>query len=182
MHVTSSSSTTSASATSAASSAPRASVFPDEAVYVGRSTTRLSGAIAIRHGVAAAYVCDGRAVESWLTGTVTEGGAGDTASLASGRDSLTVRHTDSGVQVTGRIHGVDLTLSAAPGNPPAGLYRLTSGDGTTIGWIVQPDGTQVGLQNRAGVVAPAPPLVPGQGLTVGGQSSTPTEVHGDDRF
>ena len=73
-------------------------------------------------------------------------------------------------------------MTAALASAPAGLYRLDATNGTTVGWIVQPDGTQVGLRSRSGVVAPAPVLVPGQAVTLDGRQAYPQEVSGDDRF
>ena len=83
--------------------------------------------------------------------------------------------------VTGAVRGRRVDVTVALASPPAGLYRLDT-NGTTIGWIIQPDGTQVGLKVGAGIVAPAPILVPGQAVTVDGRTATPQEVSGDDRF
>ncbi len=41
-------------------------------------------AVAVRDGQVAAYVCDGKSVESWLTGTAV----GTTATLSAGGDRL----------------------------------------------------------------------------------------------
>ncbi len=155
-----------------------AAAYLAPAVYVGRDAgRRTSVAVAVRDGKVAAYVCDGKAVESWLTGTAS----GATASLTGGGDRLTAEATPGGLHVTGTVGGRPLDVTAALASAPAGLYRLDAGS-TTVGWIIQPDGTQVGLKVGGGVVAPAPVLVPGQVVTVDGRTATAQEVSGDDRF
>jgi len=179
---TTSAATTSAAPTTAPTAVPTtaayAAAYLSPAVYVGRDATRrISVAVAVRDGKVAAYVCDGKSLESWLTGTA----AGATATLAASTDRLTTEVTNRGLHVTGTVHGRPVDVTAALASAPAGLYRLDT-NGTTVGWIVQPDGTQVGLRSRAGVVAPAPVLVPGQAVTLDGRPAYPQEVSGDDRF
>ena len=89
--------------------------------------------------------------------------------------------TQGGLHVTGTVRGRPVDVTAALASAPAGLYRLDT-NGTTVGWIVQPDGTQVGLKVAGGNVAPAPVLVPGQPVTLDGRTASPQEVSGDDRF
>ena len=156
-----------------------AAAYLSPAVYVGRDATRrTSVAVAVRDGKVAAYVCDGKSVESWLTGTAT----GTTATLTAGGDRLVAEVAGGGLHITGTVRGRPVDVTAALASAPAGLYRLDATNGTTVGWIVQPDGTQVGLRSRSGVVAPAPVLVPGQAVTLDGQQAYPQEVSGDDRF
>ena len=113
-----------------------------------------------------------------FTGTVS----GTTATLSAGSDRL-VAELDAGwLDVTGTVRGRAVHVRAKLGSEPAGLYRLSRTDGTTIGWIVQPDGSQVGLETQNGRVAAAPVLVPGQPVTVQGEAAYPKEVSGDDRF
>lgn len=168
-----------AAATTTTSVTTGAAAYPAEAVYVGRDATRrISVAVAVRDGKAAAYVCDGKSLESWLTGTVS----GTTASLSADSERL-VAELDAGwLDVTGTVRGRAVHVRAKLGSEPAGLYRLSRTDGTTIGWIVQPDGSQVGLETQNGRVAAAPVLVPGQPVTVQGEAAYPKEVSGDDRF
>jgi hypothetical protein len=167
-----------ASATAAAAPAT-AAAYLAEAVYVGRDAARrTSVAIAVRNGKVAAYVCDGKALESWLTGTAS----GTTATLTSGADRLVAELVTGGLRVTGTVRGRSLAVTATLASAPAGLYRLSTTNGTTVGWILQPDGTQVGLQTNATAVVPAPILVPSQPVTVDGQLAYPKEVSGDDRF
>ena len=180
--------TTTATSTSAApttaptavpTTAAYAAAYLSPAVYVGRDATRrTSVAVAVRDGRVAAYVCDGKSVESWLTGTAT----GTTATLTAGGDRLVAEVAGGGLHITGTVHGRSVDVTAALASAPAGLYRLDATNGTTVGWIVQPDGTQVGLRSRSGVVAPAPVLVPGQAVTLDGRQAYAQEVSGDDRF
>ena len=86
------------------------------------------------------------------------------------------------LNVSGTVRGRAVHVRAKLASEPAGLYRLSGTDGTTVGWIVQPDGSQVGLETQGDRVAPAPVYVPGQPVTVGGQAAYPKEVSGDDRF
>ena len=125
-------------------------------MYVGRDAARrTSVAVAVRDGKVAAYVCDGRSVESWLTGTAS----GKTATLVAGSDRLVAEATEGALHVTGTVRGRPVDVTAALASAPAGLYRL-DGDSTTIGWIIQPDGTQVGLKVSGGIVAPPPSSFP----------------------
>lgn len=171
--------TTTASPTTTTTSAPAtAATYLATAVYVGRDAARrTSVAVAVRDGKVAAYVCDGRSVESWLTGTAS----GTTATLVGGSDRLVAEVREGALHVTGTVRGGPIDVTAALASAPAGLYRL-DGISTTIGWIIQPDGTQVGLKVGGGTVAPAPVLVPGQPVTVDGRTATPQAVSGDDRF
>jgi len=123
-------------------------------------------------------VCDGRSVESWLTGSASR----DTATLTGGADRLVAQVAAGGLHVIGTVRGRPVDVSASLASAPAGLYRLDADNGTTVGWIVQPDGTQVGLLVRRGAAEPAPALVPGQAVTLDGRTATPKEVSGDDRF
>jgi hypothetical protein len=170
---------TSATTTTAAVTTTASAAYPSEAIYVGRDATRrISVAVAVRDGKAAAYVCDGKSLESWLTGTVS----GATAMLTAGGDRLVAELDADWLTVSGTVRGRAVHIRAKLASEPAGLYRLSGTNGTTIGWIVQPDGSQVGLETQNGRVAAAPVLVPGQPVTVQGEAAYPKEVSGDDRF
>ena len=149
------------------------------AVYTGRTTGREATlAIAVKGGRAAAYVCDGRSVEAWLTGTHT---AGRLALRSKAGDRLvgTVAADAATGAVTVRGRQWSFTIDKA--DPPAGLYRAKTSS-NTIGWIVLPDGTQVGIDND-GTPAPAPPLDPAGGTaTVGGVTVTAASITGDETF
>jgi len=79
----------------------------------------------------------------------------------------------------------NLTFSAPAANRPAGLYRASSavaGVNTKISWIVQADGTEVGLLTRAADQQPAPLLDPAAGSVVVDGSQVPaTRLSGDEQ-
>lgn len=179
--------TTVAPATSASRSprrtprpSPRATgeSFPDRAVYAGRTkddTTAL--AVAVLGPKAAAYLCDGESVEAWLRGTVD----GDTMTLRTknGRTTLTAKLTDGRLRGEIDLDGEALTFRIGVAEPPAGLYRAR-GARTTIGWIVLPDGSQVGLATAGARSAAAPELDPADPeVSVDGESLTGQPVTGD---
>ena len=63
--------------------------------------------------------------------------------------------------------------------PPAGLYRAR-GSKTAIGWIILPDGSQVGIQTTGEESAPAPKLDPDNPeVTVDGEQLQGEPVSGD---
>lgn len=148
-------------------------------VYAGRTANREATlAVAVKGGRAAAYFCDGRSIEAWLTGTRT----GNDLTLRSRGGDRLVANLDTG-QVTGTVtvHGRTLRFTIDKADKPAGLYRAKT-SGNTIGWIVLADGSQVGIDND-GTPAPAPPLDPSTGTsTVGGTPVTATSVTGDETF
>lgn len=75
-------------------------------------------------------------------------------------------------------------FSAELAPPPAGLYEgagTVDGAPTRIGWIVLPDGTQVGIVRTGAVARPAPVLDPGRGgVALGGTFIAAEPVTGDD--
>jgi hypothetical protein len=149
------------------------------AVYTGRTTGREATlAIAVKGGRAAAYVCDGRSVEAWLTGTLT---AGRLALRSKAGDQLTGTVATEGVTGTVTLRGRQVSYTIDKADPPAGLYRAKTSS-NTIGWIILPDGSQVGIDND-GTPAPAPPLDPANGAaTVGGATVTAASITGDETF
>ncbi len=159
---------------------PAAPAFPPEAVYVGRASDgRTTVALAVWNDRAAAYLCDGRSAESWLTGTVS----GGSAQLAGAGSRLTAQRSETGAAVSFTLGGRTLTAAVAPAAKPAGLYRAKTSNGrTTIGWIVLPDGTQVGIANRAGTETTAPTLPSDKSVIIDGESVTGQEVRGDEQL
>jgi hypothetical protein len=160
---------------------PPAPAFPAEVVYAGRAAgSKLAIAVAVKGDEATAYLCDGAKVEAWLRGTAVDG-------------TVNLKNKDGGATLTGEL--VDVTLngavklagasqrfSLAVAPAPAGLYRGEDGT-TTLGWIVLPDGTQVGIARSASGAAPAPALDPAKGaVTVGGTRVTAEKVSGQTRF
>ncbi len=133
-----------------------------EAVFTGRSSgNELTLAVGVKDGRAAGYLCDGRKVEAWLEGNLS----GDQLSLH-GRNADTgitatvgQRSLLGNVTVSGTVRPFAAQIAAGP----EGLYesrRTVEGITTRIGWIVLPDGTQVGIRNDGGERSPAPPLDP----------------------
>ncbi|HEU4544530.1 MAG TPA: hypothetical protein VFR23_25615 [Jiangellaceae bacterium] len=124
--------------------------------YVGGGGA--SVAVIVTGDEAIAYVCDGSSVEAWLDGSA-EGGELD---LTGERGSLTGTFDD--LQATGEATADEqawtFTIDAV--DPPEGLYRfadtISGGAEVVGGWIVLPDGTQVGALNVDGQTQPAPAL------------------------
>jgi hypothetical protein len=149
------------------------------AVYTGRTTGREATlAVAVKGNRAVAYVCDGRRVEAWLTGTHT---AGQLALRSKAGDRLAGILATDAVTGTVTVRGRQLSFTINKAAPPAGLYRGKTSS-STIGWIVLPDGSQVGIDND-GTPAPAPALDPASGTaTVGGTAVTATSITGAETF
>jgi hypothetical protein len=161
--------------------APPAPQFPAEGVYAGETADiPLYVAVAVKGEEASAYLCDGKAVESWLKGTAKNGEIDLTSK--DGANSLTAKlngNTIVGtVMIAGQPH--DFSLPLAP--PPAGLYRGANGE-TTVGWIVLPSGKQVGVAKTGTREAAAPPLGADRtGATIGGRFVAAEPVTGETTF
>ena len=118
-------------------------------------------AVGVKGNRAAGYLCDGKKVEAWLEGDVK----GNTLTLH-GRDASTsVTATVDRAALHGNVTlgGATLPFSAQAATGQAGLYqsrRVLNGIATRIGWIVLPDGSQVGIRNNGGARTPAPTLDP----------------------
>jgi serine/threonine protein kinase len=166
--------TTSVTGTPAAApSTPQASAAPapppptaapavTEAVFAGRTSgNEMTLAVGVKGNRAVGYLCDGKKVEAWLEGDVN----GDTLTLH-GRDASTsVTATVDRAALHGNVTlaGATLPFSAQAATGQAGLYqsrRVLNGIATRIGWIVLPDGSQVGIRNNGGARTPAPTLDP----------------------
>ncbi|MFK4069103.1 hypothetical protein [Streptomyces sp. NPDC029674] len=141
---------------------------PPNADYAGRTDDDTSAvSVSMRDGKAVAYFCDGRDTESWLKGNVEDDGS----------MRLTGKH---GAKLDGRITGkkvrgtVDIgeetwKFTAGKAVKPSGLYRATTevrGAKVDGGWIVLPDGSQVGIVKRDGKPAKAPRLDPRTGAVL----------------
>ncbi|EDY58611.1 conserved hypothetical protein [Streptomyces sviceus ATCC 29083] len=149
-------------------------------VYTGRTDDDSSAvAITVRDDKAIAYVCDGHNIESWLQGDVKDDGS--LRLTGKGGASL-----DGKVKGTKEIRG---TAHVGSGNhaftigrtkKSSGLYRANStvaGARIEGGWIVLPDGEQVGILKRDGKPSPAPRIDPETGaVTVDGQQLTARPV------
>ncbi|TDO35185.1 hypothetical protein EV643_12471 [Kribbella sp. VKM Ac-2527] len=166
--------------TSAATTPTATATNEVAAVYAGRTDGREATlAVAVKGGRAVAYVCDGRRVEAWLTGTYV---SGRLALRSRAGDVLTGNLAGDAVSGTVTVRGRDLDFAIDKADPPAGLYRAKTTSSSVIGWIVLPDGTQVGIEND-GTPGPAPQLDPASGsATVGGTTVTADSIAGDETF
>lgn len=134
---------------------------PAEAVYAGKDEAgKMAVAIAVKDGKAVGYLCDGTSIEAWLTGTATDGQV--TLEAPSGDATVYADVVDDGVAGVAVVDDEEFTFDIDLAEPPAGLYRKKD-DKTTIGWIVLPDGSQVGIANTDGTREPAPTLDPKAG-------------------
>ncbi len=158
--------------------APAAPTFPAEAMYSGDATgSDLAIAVAVKGKQASAYLCDGDDVEDWLKGTAEAGKLELTSKQ--GESSLTAELKGKRLTGTVEFRGNSLPFSIAVAAPPAGLYRGENGK-TTIGWIILPNGKQVGIANSGGDEVPAPELDPGMGyVTIDGMRVDAEQVEGD---
>jgi hypothetical protein len=166
-----------------AAPSPTAEPAAVQAVYSGKTGGGESTvAVAVNGDRAAAYLCDGTRIETWLQGSVT----GDQVVLT-GRDTAALIGTVSGTTLSGTVvtsTGQAWLFSAEEARPPAGIYEArTTIDGlaTRIGWVVLPDGTQVGIQNVDGERSPAPALdLEDTTFTLDGAAQEATPVDGSD--
>jgi hypothetical protein len=162
--------------------APAAPAFPAEVVYDGKVNGNPAWvAVAVKGEEASAYLCDGAAVESWLTGTAKDGKV-DLASKDGANKLNAELQADGSLAGTVSLAGqpFDFTIAVAPA--PAGLYRGQDGQ-TTVGWIILPNGQQVGIAKTGTAEAPAPKLDPAKGgATIGGKFVPAEKVTGETTF
>jgi serine/threonine-protein kinase len=186
-----------AASSAAAPPSPSASPLPTPspiplqppATYAGYTTGGAATiAIAVDDGQAVAYLCDGKRVESWLQGTAVDSALNLTGSH---NGSLTGRY--AGGVATGSVSagGHQWTFTARTVTKPSGLYRVSAevrGARIVAGWIVLPDGSQVGLVDTGdpeagGTSTPAPAIDPATGTaTVAGTPLDATPVDGSSRL
>ena len=154
--------------------------FPEKVVYAGRTDEGSATiAVAVLGDQAAAYLCDGRSVESWFRGPVE----GADISLKS-KSGATLQATLDGDHIKGTVEIKNGTqkFEINEANKPAGLYRAR-GSKTTIGWIVLEDGSQVGVQTTGTDSSAAPQLDPeNPQVTVDGESLNAALVNGDEEL
>jgi hypothetical protein len=164
--------------TASASETAKDSEFPEKVVYAGRTDDGSAAiAVAVLGNQAAAYVCDGRNVESWFRGTVE--GRRVTLESKSGATleaELDGDHLKGNVEIKNETQKFEINEA----NKPAGLYRAR-GSKTTIGWIVLEDGSQLGVQTTGTDSSAAPQLDPANPqVTVDGESLDAAPVNGDE--
>jgi len=134
------------SPSAAAASAPApVAKSPARATYAGRvGGGGGSVAVAVHGNQVVAYVCNGSTVEAWLKGTADGGRL-----VMTGKNRARLSAKYSSGKLTGDVvaHGTDYSFSVPVVAKPSGLYRATAvvrGATVKAGWIVLPDGTQVG--------------------------------------
>ena len=136
----------------AATASSSKSYVPPKADYVGQvNGGGAAVAISVHQGKAVAYVCNGHAVAAWYRGTAVNGKLDLTGKNGA---RLTVDYHSGTATGSVMADGVQYSFSASmvhgtvpTGQRPPGLYEATATvDGVSIkaGWIVLPDGSQVG--------------------------------------
>src|SRR5262249_13606928 len=124
---------------------PAATSSPTSATYAGRvGGGGGSVAVAIHGTQAIAYVCNGSTVEAWMKGTATGGKL-----VMTGKDGAKLTATYTSRRAAGHFaaHGTDYSFAVHLVTKPSGLYQATAkvrGATVKAGWIVLPDGSQVG--------------------------------------
>jgi hypothetical protein len=169
----------SASPSETGSAEPEGDQFPDKVVYAGRTDDdSVAIAVAVLGDRAAAYVCDGSNVESWMRGTARDG---ELDLRAKNGDTLEAKLDGSTIEGKIELGDEKLDFTIDEAKRPAGLYRAR-GSAYTIGWIVLPDGSQVGIETSDdGTSRAAPKLDPNQpAVEVNGDSVTAKPVEGDE--
>ncbi|MGV9359104.1 hypothetical protein [Amycolatopsis sp. NPDC003731] len=161
------------------SESPKADV-PARADYAGKVTGGgASIAVSARDGHAIAYVCDGKKLEAWLQGVTVDGKLD-----LKGAPDATLTGTFDVTSATGTVTAAGQTyrFSVPTAKKPAGLYRATpkvKGKAAKVGWIVQSDGSQVGILTTDEGPSAAPPLDPAVGTAdVDGSPVTAEAISG----
>jgi hypothetical protein len=164
--------------TAAASPSSGDSKFPEKIVYARRAEDNGGAiAVAVLGDQAAAYFCDGRNVESWFRGSVTED---EISAKSTGGATLEAELDGNHIKGTVQIKSEKLKFEMNEAKKPAGLYRVR-GSQTTIAWIVLEDGSQVGVQTTGADSTAAPELNPGNPqVTVDGENLNAAPVNGGE--
>ncbi len=131
-------------------------------------------AISIRNGKAIAYFCDGR-IESWLKGTAEN----NTLTLEGKNSLLTASIGDGKAQGRLQVGKAKWRFAASVVKKPSGLYRASAvvrGAKIVGGWIILPNGQEVGRLNIGGGNGePAPAYTPGADVEYYGVKLTPED-------
>ncbi|WIX90791.1 hypothetical protein [Amycolatopsis sp. DG1A-15b] len=172
--------TTAPPATTSKPSEPPKPAPPARADYAGKVTGGgASIAVSARDGHAIAYLCDGKKLEAWLQG-VTAGGELDLEGVPDA--SLTGRFDATSVTGTVTVASKTYRFTVPTAKKPAGLYRAApkvKGKAAKVGWIVQPDGSQVGILTTEEGPTAAPALDPAADTaTVDGAPVTAEAISG----
>lgn len=163
--------------TPSASPSPSRTAAPT-GVYTGRTDDDSSAvAISLRDGKAIAYFCDGQNIESWLKGDVKADGS---MRLTGKGSTLDATLKGSKLSGTANVGGGNYPFTIDKSKKSSGLYRANSqvaGAKIEGGWIVLPDGEQVGILKRDGKASAAPEIDPETGaVTVDGEQLTARPV------
>ncbi|WP_328346617.1 hypothetical protein [Micromonospora sp. NBC_00421] len=157
-----------ASATPAAPAPTRAApVAGADSNWTGRLDGGATIAITVTDGKAKAYVCDGKSLEVWLDGTAADGRMKLTGKQGAVLTGTFANGTASGEMVVGQRRWKFTAKQTKKADPV--LYRATAQQrraGVDGGWIMLPDGSQIGVVTRDGTPVPAPPLDPAFGTTI----------------
>ncbi|MFI5955284.1 hypothetical protein [Cryptosporangium sp. NPDC051539] len=144
-------------APSAGGSTKPATPATRKAVFAGRvEGGRATVAISVKNGQAVAYFCDGKKTEAWMQGPA-DGGDLDLKGAPGGTLTGTYGRTKAAGTVT--AGGQKWKFDAPLVTSPSGVYRGTAtvkGARVVAGWIVLPDGSQVGVASVDGAPEPAP--------------------------
>jgi hypothetical protein len=148
--------------------------------YAGRVKGDVHASVAISiHGTQAiAYACNGAAVEAWLKGTAVGGRL-----VMTGKNGAILTANYDSRRAYGNVSadGITYAFSVYKVKKPSGLYRATADvRGATIkaGWIVLPDGTQVGsLESNANAAAPSATAAPPLDVAAGTAQDGSTVLH-----
>lgn len=164
--------------TPSASPSPSRTAAPT-GVYTGRTDDDSSAvAVSLRDGKAIAYFCDGQNIESWLKGDAKADGSMRLTGKGSTLD-VTLKGSNQ-LSGTANVGGGNYAFTIDKTEKSSGLYRANSSvAGAKIegGWIVLPDGEQVGILKRNGKPSAAPMIDPETGaVTVDGQQLTARPV------
>ena len=145
-----------------ASSHGSVATVPARADYAGEvHGGGASVAISIHGSQAIAYVCNGSVIEAWLKGTAAGGRL-----TMTGTNRARLSATYNFKKAVGYVvaHGIRYTFSAPAVHKPSGLYQsiaIVRGAKIKAGWIVLPDGRQVGsLESNADAAAPSASQAP----------------------
>ncbi|MEU6393766.1 hypothetical protein [Streptomyces sp. NPDC046939] len=158
---------------------PSRTVRHGKTSYAGRTDDDVAAvSVSVRGQKAIAYYCDGRTKESWLKGDVEDDGS----MKLTGKDGATLAGTlaDDRIRGTVRVHDGPQDFTAKKAVKGSGLYRATAevrGAKIDGGWIVLPDGRQVGIVRKDGAPSAAPSVDPETGaVTVDGEQLTARPV------
>jgi hypothetical protein len=135
---------------------------PSRADYAGEvNGGGASVAISIHGSQAIAYVCNGYVIEAWLKGTAVGGKL-----TMTGKNHARLKAAYHFRKAVGYVtaDGTRYTFSAPAVHKPSGLYQaiaIVRGARIKAGWIVLPNGTQVGsIESNPDAAAPSAAQAP----------------------